>query len=407
MDKKVILKKNKEARLRPGHPWIYKSQMDGTRGNPEPGDLVEIHAEHGLVGIGYFNPNSQIIVRILSRRKEPIDKGFIRSKIEKALAYRKRFVSDTNAFRLISSEADGLPGLIVDVYGQTPQSCDAADPSHDGTLVVQFLTMGMEKLKGFVLEALEELTPLTGIYEKSDSASRALEGLPPISGWLRKDCGDEIQIQENGIRYKVRFDGGHKTGFYLDQRENRFLLGRMGFKGSVLDAFCYEGGFGLHLARGGAAEVLGLDIQPEAVARAKENRALNGFSESVVDYRQTNVFDALKEFEKTRKRFDFVILDPPSFLKKKEALEGALAGYKEIILRSMKILNNPGHLAVFSCSFHVNDDLLMWASLSAAIDVRKGLKVLKFLKQSADHPINPFVPETYYLKGFLFEITSL
>ncbi len=392
MDKKVILKRNHTGYERPDHPWIYRSQLREVVGRPAPGDLVEIQGQKGTVGVGYFNPHSEITVRILSRKIQPIDKDFFKSKIEKAFTHRKRFVSGTNAFRLISSEADGLPGLIADWYDQT--------------LVVQFLTLGMEKLRPFVLEALEETLPLNGLYEKSNSASRTLEGLPPRLGWIRKDCSDEVVVIEEGIRYAVRFEEGHKTGFYLDQRENRILMGRMGIKGAVLDAFCYEGGFGLHLARGGAKEVLGVDIQSDVIARAEENRNLNGLSEGVVRYRKADVFDALKEFETEQKKFDLVILDPPSFLKKKEALEGALAGTKEIILRSMKILNDPGLLAVFSCSFHINDDLLMRTALSAAHDVRKSLKVLKFLKQSTDHPIDPFIPETYYLKGFLFEVSA-
>ncbi len=303
-------------------------------------------------------------------------------------------MKSAGAFRVIASEADGLPGLIADLYGEV--------------LVVQFLTMGMEKLRPLVLKAFEETLPsLRGIYEKSDSSSRAIEGLAPRVEWIRKDCGDEVQIDEEGIRYAVRLEGGHKTGFYLDQRENRILIGNLGVKGSCLDAFCYEGGFGLHLVRGGAKEVIGIDSQEEAVARAEENRRLNGFSENVVRYRTANVFDALREFEKEKKRFDLIVLDPPSFVKKKAALEGALAGYKEIALRSMKILNDPGLLAVFSCSYHVTDDLLMQVCMSAARDVRKSLKVIRFLKQSPDHPIDPFIPESYYLKGFLLEITSL
>lgn len=394
MEKKVFLKKGDKNRSRWGHPWIYRSQIDRTQGDPAPGDLVEVHAAHGITGVGYFNAASEITVRLLTTRPTPIDEGFFKSKIKNALAFRSRIVKGTNSFRVVASEADGLPGLIADLYGEI--------------LVVQFLTMGMEKLRPKILKAFEDVMPsLRGIYEKSDSASRTLEGLAPRTGWLRKDFGDQIVLEEDGIRCEVRLEGGHKTGFYLDQRESRSLIGSLGVKGSCLDAFCYEGGFSLHLARGGAKEVLGIDSQADAVTRAEENRRLNGFSEDAVRFRTANVFDALKEFEKEKKRFDLVVLDPPSFVKKKAALEGALAGYKEITLRSMKILNDPGLLAVFSCSYHVTDDLLMQVCMSAARDVRKSLKVIRFLKQSADHPIDPFIPETYYLKGFLLEITTL
>jgi len=394
LEKRVFLKKGDKNRPRWGHPWIYRSQIDRAQGDPAPGDLVEVHATHGIAGVGYFNLSSEISVRLLSSKSVSINEAFFRSRIERALALRRRFMKSAGAFRVIASEADGLPGLIADLYGEV--------------LVVQFLTMGMEKLRPLVLKAFEETLPsLRGIYEKSDSSSRAIEGLAPRVEWIRKDCGDEVQIDEEGIRYAVRLEGGHKTGFYLDQRENRILIGNLGVKGSCLDAFCYEGGFGLHLVRGGAKEVIGIDSQEEAVARAEENRRLNGFSENVVRYRTANVFDALREFEKEKKRFDLIVLDPPSFVKKKAALEGALAGYKEIALRSMKILNDPGLLAVFSCSYHVTDDLLMQVCMSAARDVRKSLKVIRFLKQSPDHPIDPFIPESYYLKGFLLEITSL
>ena len=397
MEKKVFLKKGDRNKPRWGHPWIYRSQIDRTEGDPAPGDLVEVHAAHGMAGIGYFNLSSEITVRLLAGKPVPIDISFFKSRIEKALSLRRRFMkglSGRQAFRVVNSEADGLPGLIADLYGET--------------LVAQFLTMGMEKLRPMVLKAFEETLPfLRGIYEKSDSTSREFEGLAPRVEWVRKDCGDEIVIDEEGVRYAVRLEGGHKTGFYLDQRDNRILIGTLGVKGVCLDAFCYEGGFGLHLARGGAKEVIGIDSQKEVVARAEENRRLNGFSEDILRYRNANVFDALKEYEKEKKRFDLIVLDPPSFVKKKAALEGALAGYKEIVLRSMKILNDPGLLAVFSCSYHVTDDLLMQVCMSAARDVRKGIKVIRFFKQSLDHPIDPFIPESYYLKGFLLEITPL
>jgi len=343
------------------------------------------------LGRVYYNQNSEITVRLLTHQADPINQAFFSVKIKKAHEYRKRFVRDTDAYRVVSSEADDLPGLIIDQYGEI--------------LVVQFLTLGMEHLRPHVLAAIEEVLPAKGIYERSDSGSRRIEGLAEKVGWIKKDCGDEIAVNERDVRYALTFGAGHKTGLYLDQRENRFLLGELKIKGSALDAFCYEGGFGLHLALSGC-HVLGIDIQKEAIARAEENRELNAISPEMLEFKVANVFDELKSLEKEKRKFDLVVLDPPSFVKKKAALEGALAGYKEIILRSMKILNEGGLLAVFSCSYHVNEDLLMQASMSAAYDVRKNLKVLKFLKQSADHPINPFIPETYYLKGFLFEITS-
>ena len=358
----------------------------------ETGSLAEVFLPSGrFFGIGYYNPKSEISLRLLTQKNEPIDKEFFKRRIRRAIDLRHRVVFGTNAYRVISSEADELPGLIVDRYGEI--------------LVVQFLTLGMECLRNVVLEALEETMPCRGLYERSDSSSRKIDGLSDKVGWIRQDCSGETIVFENNIKYEIRFGEGQKTGFYLDQRENRMALGTMGVQGNVLDAFCYTGGFGLHLAAAGC-HVLGIDSQKEAIAQALINRQLNKIDPSRLEFEEANVFDALKGFEKEKRKFNLVILDPPSFVKRKEALEGALSGTKEILLRSMKILHEDGLLAVFSCSYHLDDNLLMQAAMNAAWDVRKSLKVLRFFKQSGDHPINPFIPETYYLKGFLFSVNS-
>ena len=342
-----------------------------------------------FLATGYFNPQSEISVRILSRQDVPIDRQFIKERVVQALEFRRSSVTETNAYRVISSEADDLPGLILDRYGDV--------------VVVQFLTLGMEKLRDRVIEAVEEVLAPKGIYERSDSGSRRLEGLEERVGWIQKSCGNEVVIIEKDLSFGLSLEAGHKTGFYLDQRENRLLLRDLHEKKEVLDAFCYEGAFGLHLAKKGC-RVTAIDAQKDVIARAEVHRKNNHVSEEQLTFRVGNVFDELKAFEKEKKKFDLVILDPPSFVKKKSAVEGAVAGYKEILLRSMRLLNPHGRLAVFSCSYHVDENLLMQASLSAAADTRKNLRVLKFMKQSSDHPINPFIPETYYLKGFLFEV---
>ncbi len=386
----VTLKRGASAD-RPFHPWIYKSQIASVAGSPEPGSIVKVRFDAGPPGVGYYNPSSEIAVRILSRRETPIDADFVQRRLAAAADYRRRNVRGTNSWRAVSSEADGLPGLIVDKYGEA--------------LVVQFLTFGMERLRPLILDALDEIMPSRGIFERSDSSSRRIEGLPEKTGWIRRECGGEIEIVEGDIRYSLRLEAGHKTGHYLDQRENRELLAQ-GQPGEALDAFCYEGGFGLHLARAGW-KTTGIDIGEDAIRRAEENRKRNGISEEKLSFKIANVFDELKALDKADARFDLVILDPPSFVKKKAALEGAITGYKELLLRSMKIVKEGGRVAVFSCSYHVDDAVLMHTSLTAAMDVRKSLRVLRFLKQSLDHPIDPFVPETYYLKGFLFEVSSL
>lgn len=390
---RAVLKKVPGNVSRFGHSWIYRSQIKLVDASATAGGLVAVFSEkNNYIGTGYYNPASEITIRLLTRKPEPINKDFFKARLAKAAEFRKRVVRDSNACRLVSSEGDDLPGLIVDQYGEVT--------------VVQFLTLGMDRLRPLILEALEEAVPSKGIYERSDSSSRKIEGLPEKVGWIRKDCGDEVAVHEGDIRYAMHFGGGHKTGMYLDQRENRLLIAGLGIKGEALDAFCYEGGFGLHLAKNGC-RVLGIDSQEDVIRRAEANRTLNGISPEALQFKVANVFDQLKAFEKEKRKFDLVVLDPPSFVKKKAALEGALAGYKEILLRSMKLLNEDGKLAIFSCSYHVDENLLMQCSLSAAADVRKTLRVLKFLKQSSDHPINPFIPETFYLKGFLFQVSSL
>ena len=391
---KIVLKKPHAGRVRLWHPWIYRSQVKEPGSFPPPGSLVDVYSSSNrFIGTGYFNPKSEISVRILTREKEPIDKNFFKHQIEKAARFRQKVVSQTNAFRLISSEADGLPGLIVDRYAEI--------------LVVQFLTAGMEGLRPLVLDALGEVLPeARGIYERSDSSSRRIEGLEEKTGWIRQDCGSDILVSERDVNYRVLFEKGQKAGLYLDQRENRLLLRDLGLKGEVLDAFCYTGGFGLHLASAGC-RVLGIDSQKEAIDQAERNRELNHIPRENLDFRVANVFDELRTFEKENRKFDLVILDPPSFVKRKQELQGAITGYKEIILRGMKLLNEGRWLAVFSCSYHVDENLLLQIAMSAAADVRKDMTILRFMKQSSDHPIKPLIPETYYLKGFLLEVSSL
>ena len=390
--KKVVLKKPPQGSLRMGHAWIYKDQIKEVRDSASPGELVDVITETSrFLGRGYWNPQSEISIRLLTREDEPIDQAFIRRALEKAVNFRKRVVTDTNAYRVVSSEADGLPGLMVDRYGEV--------------LVVQFLTLGMDKLRDWVVEALNEALPNRGIFERSDSSSRQLEGLNEQVGWMHKDCGDEVVVYEKDVEMVVRFGAGHKTGLYLDQRENRFLLRDWQKTGRVLDAFCYEAGFGLHLAKAGC-QVTGIDVQKDCIQRAEEHRKRNQLTASQLELKTENVFEALKDYERKKEIFDFVILDPPAFAKQKSALAGALSGYKEIVIRSMKLLKNKGSLAVFSCAYHVDENLLMQVCLRAAADCKKNLRVLKFLKQAGDHPINPFIPETYYLKGFLLEVSS-
>lgn len=377
---------------RMGHCWIYRSQIDKMEGRPDPGGLVRVHSDKGYpVGVGYYNDRSEIVVRLLAYREEALPPGFIMARLKEAAEWRRRFVKDTNACRIVASEADGLPGLIVDLY--------------DTTAVVQFLTLGMENLREEVLEGIRSTLEPEAIYERSDAPSRQIEGLEPRTGWIGNPGAAVVEVHEGRVRYRVHFEQGHKTGLYLDQRDNRMLLASLGLGRKALDVFCYEGGFGLHLALSGA-KVVGIDAQADAIARAEENRRINGLTEAQLSFKTANAFDELKHLERSQERFDLVVLDPPSFVRKKDALEGAVSGYKELILRSMKLLQEGGFLAVFSCSYHMDEHLLLQTCMSAAWDTRKDLRLTRFLRQAQDHPIHPFVPETYYLKGYLFSVRS-
>lgn len=377
---------------RTGHCWIYRSQIGKLEGDPQPGGLVRVQSDKGYpVGVGYYNDRSEIVVRLLVFREESLPPGFIAARLKDAADWRRRFVKDTNACRIVASEADGLPGLIVDLYNTTA--------------VVQFLTLGMENMREEVLEGIRRILEPDAIYERSDAPSRQIEGLEPRTGWIGKPGAPSVEVHEGRVRYQVHFEQGHKTGLYLDQRDNRMLLASLGLGRKCLDVFCYEGGFGLHLALGGAT-VIGIDAQADAVARALENRRINGLTEAQLSFKAANAFDELKHLERSQERFDLVVLDPPSFVRKKDALEGAVSGYKELILRSMKLLQEGGFLAVFSCSYHMDEHLLLQTCMSAAWDTRKDLRLTRFLRQAQDHPIHPFVPETYYLKGYLFSVRS-
>ncbi len=392
MAKQVILKRPPQGSLRYGHPWIYRNQIKEASIEVCPGDVVDVVTESGkFLGRAYWNPKSQISLRVLTRKEEAIDAFFFQRRFSKALESRRQTVRETNSFRLVSSEADGLPGLIVDRY--------------EDVLVVQFLTLGMECLKEIVLKALTECVPHKGIFERSDASVRKLEDLPERVGWIEKHCGDVTVLTEKDIQVELRFGEGHKTGWYLDQRENRFLMREMASGGEALDVFCYEGGFGLQLAKAGM-RVLGIESQKDAVERAQTHRTANGIDAEKFTFQTSNAFDALKDLEKSGRKFDLIVLDPPSFVKQKTALQPALSGYKELMLRGFRMMNEGGKLAVFSCAYHLDDHFLMQASLAAAQDARRSLKLLKFMKQSSDHPIDPFIAETYYLKGFLFEVSG-
>ncbi|WP_334110001.1 class I SAM-dependent rRNA methyltransferase [Thermodesulfitimonas autotrophica] len=386
----VVLLPGKEKRVQAGHPWVYRTEVGAVRGEFAPGDVVDIRDARGrYLGRGYANPASQIFIRFLTRQDEAVDRVFWRRRLELAAAYREKVVKGTTAYRLVNAEADFLPALIVDRYG--------------AYLVVQFLSLGMERFKTLITELLVELFSPQGIYERSDVAVREREGLALVTGPLYGEVPQFVEIDEGGTRFRVDLHAGQKTGFFLDQRENRRAVAELAAGARVLDCFCYTGGFAVSAARGGAAAVLGIDISGAALALARENAALNGVANRCT-FHEANSFDALRHLAAAGERFDLVVLDPPAFTKSKEALPGAIRGYKEINLRAMKLLPSGGFLVTCSCSYHLTEDLFLQVVAAAAHDARRTLRLVELRRQARDHPVLMNVPETYYLKCGIFQV---
>ena len=372
-------------RISGGHLWIYRS--DVRRAQAEPGDIVRVADERGrLVGRAFWSDRSQIALRFLTRHDEPVDRAFFAQRIRAAAEFRQQVVEETDSFRIVYGEGDLLPSLIVDRYADF--------------LVIQTLSQGTEKRKAELVEILVEQFAPRGILERNDPKTRLLEGLPQIVSVLHGEVPEEIPAQMNGVRFRLDLRRGQKTGAFLDQREN-YRAAAQYVRGDVLDCFAYEGGFALHLAKR-AEHVEVLDSAGEALARARANAELNAAGN--LSFREANVFDALKEYDQAGKRFDAVILDPPAFAKNRAALPAACRGYKEINLRSLRLLRPGGTLVTCSCSYHLAESRFGEILWEAAVDVGKRLRVIERRGQSRDHPILLTVPETVYLKCFIVSI---
>ena len=385
----IILLPGKEKRVWSGHPWVFRSDIARAKGDPAPGDTVRVTASNGrFLCMAVYNPTSQIALRILSRKEEPIDEAFIRGRVKRAVDYRRRF-ADLQSCRLIFAESDGLPAVIVDAFGDV--------------LVMQCLCLGMEQYKEMICDALmEEMRP-QGIYERGDVPVRELEGLPQVTGVLRGTVPDRVLMEENGIKFYVDVKNGQKTGYFLDQKENRAAVAPFVRGGQVLDCFTHVGSFALHAAKYGADRVTGVDISEFACQCARENAALNGFAN--VDFVTANAFDFLKEQSAAGEgQYDAVILDPPAFTKSRSSVEAAQRGYKEINLRGMKLVKNGGYLITCSCSQHILPNQFKEIVLSAARDARVNLYQVEYRTQGRDHPILPAAPETQYLKCGIFRV---
>lgn len=384
----VYLRRGREQRVLGGHPWVFRSDIEREDGAADGLPVRVLTSAGRFLAMAVYNPRSQISLRILSRRDEPIDGAFIRGRVRRALDYRRRF-ADLNSCRLIFAESDGLPAVIADKFGDV--------------IVVQILCLGMERFKGDIVDALaQELSP-RGIYERNDVPVRELEGLSQQTGLLWGEVPDRVEMQENGVRFLVDVKEGQKTGFFLDQKENRAAIAPFVPGMRVLDCFTHTGSFALHAARYGAAEVTGVDISEHACACALENARLNGV-EDRVRFECANAFDFLRAHQTAGEQYDVVILDPPAFTKTRSAVEGALRGYKEINLRGMKLTRDGGFFVTCSCSQHVTPDLFRGMLMDAQKDAHVQLRQIEWRTQGRDHPILLSSPETQYLKCGIFQV---
>lgn len=387
--RKVVLKRKISNRVVNGHPWVFANEIDLMDDELQAGDTALVVTFDGqFVGYGYVNPLSRIPVRILSRKKgETIDAGFFHKRIEEAWRYRQQLGYTENC-RLVFGEADFLPQLIIDKFNDY--------------FVVQTLSFGMDKWKDAIVEALEKIFSPKGIYERNDVPVRELEGLEQKKGFLSKPFQTRIPIVENGLKFLVDVEHGQKTGYFLDQRDNRRAIQHIVKDAEVLGAFCYTGTFEIHAASYGAKHVLGLDISEKAVEQARENAALNNLDN--VTFRAVNAFDALKEWSKEGKKWDVVMLDPPSFTKTRENIQKAISGYKEINLRGMKLVRPGGFLVTSSCTNLVQPDLFYQTIELAAKDARRTLRQVVYQSQSPDHPILRQLENTNYLKFLIVQV---
>jgi len=385
MEPTVVISHQGEARIRAGHPWVYRRDVVDVRA--DPGDTVRVLGPRGRrIGDALYSSRSEIAIRVLTRgvdRDEPPGIDWWRARLEAAIAYRAMLGIDATAFRLAHGEADLMPSLIVDRYGEY--------------LVVQTLSQGTDRLLPQIVDLLVDVVGPAGILARNDPRVRELEGLDRKVEALHGDVPDSVTVREGTIEYDVDLRRGQKTGLFLDQRENRAAAARYA-RGRALDCFSYHGGFALALAPR-CDEVIAIDVSEEAVGHISRNAAKNGVANVVA--KAGNVFDELRELDRADERFDTIVLDPPAFAKNRRAVAGARAGYKEINLRALKLLRQGGFLVTCSCSYNVDEAMFGEIVWEAAVDARASVVVVEKRMQSRDHPVLIGVPETYYLKCFI------
>ncbi|MBL8212101.1 MAG: class I SAM-dependent rRNA methyltransferase [Bryobacterales bacterium] len=385
----VKVNRKAASRVASGHPWLFSSDVVH-RGAAQPGDVVRVADAGGRpLGVAHYSSTSQITLRLLSRRVEPVDRAFYVRRLERALAFRRQVVRESDSYRVVFGEADLLPGLVIDCYG-------------GAHYVVQTLTQGMDKALPVILDALGEVCAPASVVARNDVAVREKESLPLETRVLWGEAPERVECRFNGLTWQVDLLGGQKTGIYLDQRENYVAAARWA-RGKALDCFTSTGGFSLHMA-GRCEGVEAVDSSAGALATAAANASRNGIGN--VHWREANAFDVLAGHHSAGRHFDTIVLDPPAFTKSRDAVEGAIRGYREINLRALKLLRAGGVLVSCSCSHHVSEAMLLEVIAEAALDAGKQLRVVERRSQAADHPILLTVPETLYLKCLVFQVAE-
>lgn len=391
----VTLKKGEGRVLKAGGMWVYDNEIASITGGYEDGDIVNIHDFDGYhMGVGFINSKSKITVRLMSRKKDTvINAAFIERRVRDAWEYRKQVI-DTSSCRLIFGEADFLPGIVVDKFSDV--------------LVVESLALGIDRWKPVIVEALKKVLAedgisIRGVYERSDAKVRLQEGMERCKGYLGEPFDTKVEIVENGVKYMVDVEEGQKTGFFLDQKNNRAAIQRLCKGRKVLDCFTHTGSFALNAGIAGAESVLGVDASELAIEQARENARLNRL-EDRVHFQCADVFALLPELEEQGEKFDVVILDPPAFTKARNSVKNAVKGYREINLRGLKLVREGGFLATCSCSHFMEPELFAKTIREAAQGARKRLRQVEFRTQAADHPILWAAEQSYYLKFYIFQV---
>jgi 23S rRNA (cytosine1962-C5)-methyltransferase len=376
------------ARIFHGHDWVYGSEVLKTFGKPESGDVISLKdGQDRSLGSAIYNPDSQIIARRFSRRRQELDHDFFVRRISQAIACREKLGVLRNPGRVVWSESDGLPGVIIDRYGLH--------------LVLQTLTLAMDQRKQLIVEVAKQLLSPSSIVERNDAPIRKAEGLDMVTGLLFGEHPGTIALETKGIRFSIDLLTGHKTGLYLDQLDNYQAVAELANGMRVLDCFSNQGAFAIACAKAGASTVTAVEISGHLVKLIDENAQLNGVT---ITTEEANVFDYLSSQIRENVQFDLIILDPPSFTKSKESTNSARRGYKEIHLRALQLLPPDGYLATFSCSHHISREMFLEMIVNASVDAKRHVRIVKYLSQPLDHPILPHIPETEYLKGYLLQV---